>query len=871
MNSLKIHFLSLLLFLISGIVQAQNISIGNSQTQDISTDTQWDDLVVKNGGTLIIRDGATLTIGSPGNPAGTIVADFQNGSFITIEAGGSLIIYGALNNSNNSDNITINGDLYVDGNFTGGNGSSIGGSGTFDASGSITTSGSGSVFGSTDDCNSGPCSGNSLCGITNNITSGNVTICNGTGTTVTADVPTGGSGTFTYQWESSTTSPSTGFSVASGTTSNQNYSTTSISNDTWYRRRVLDDAGCNSLSSTVKITINTDPTDGTWTGFGLNSNWNNADNWCVSIPTSVTDVTIGAATQYPVINATADANSITIDAAGTLTISGTNTLNVYGDWTNNGSFTPNSGTVNFTGSAAQDIFGTNTFKNLSVNNSSGVSISSGTTTVEGLISLNGTLNTNGLLTLDLSNDGMIEGPSAASGTDGISGNLTVKRTFTGNFPDWHYIGTPFGNTASIYEYSDDYSFIYNGLGTYYYYNETVKSSDKNVGFKPYTGPLGTFGGASLSGIAIYQTQASITLDITSTYDHYASYNDIQLSLTPYTTGTVDPLVSEESDGWHLIGNPYPSPIDWDVIYAASSNLSASVYVYNNSISGIGYYNSGDQVGMDGPIIPAMQSFFVQTIDLAANDADRYISIDYNSRSTSSQAFYRKVNFPKVRIKLESGEYFDETLIRFIDEASDFFDPEYDAIKFEVSEPAPYLCSRIGQKDYAINSVSELLYGIKEIPLVTKISKNGNYTFTVSDFENIDPSFAIYLEDLKTGKVYNVRNNPVISFSALSTDPEERFILSFRPETITSSNPVHSASDVRFINAGAKRIGLEFADLQSSQVEVMVCDMMGREVYNNPALEINSYTGQINLSKGGMYIVKVQYDNHLVTETVLVAE
>ena len=63
----------------------------------------------------------------------------------------------------------------------------------------------------------------------------------------------------------------------------------------------------------------------------------------------------------------------TVTIAGNFTIAGSQTINVKGDWTKTaGTFTPNTGTINFNGSSAQNINGASTtgFYNLTINTSS---------------------------------------------------------------------------------------------------------------------------------------------------------------------------------------------------------------------------------------------------------------------------------------------------------------------------------------------------------------------------------------------------------------------------------------------------------------------------------------------------------------------
>ena len=89
------------------------------------------------------------------------------------------------------------------------------------------------------------------------------------------------------------------------------------------------------------------------------------------VPTSTTDVTIPAtAPNLPNINgAGAVCQSITNN--GTLTITGANNLDVYGDWINNGTFTPSTKFGHFPRRIGNTLAGSSatTFYNLVVNKS----------------------------------------------------------------------------------------------------------------------------------------------------------------------------------------------------------------------------------------------------------------------------------------------------------------------------------------------------------------------------------------------------------------------------------------------------------------------------------------------------------------------
>ncbi len=136
-------------------------------------------------------------------------------------------------------------------------------------------------------------------------------------------------------------------------------------------------------------------TPGTWLG-GTTTDWNTASNWCGGVPTSATNVVIPAGGNQPVIGVAGGlCNNITINTGATLTITGSNTLTVSGDWSNSGTFTANTSTVTYNGTV-QNLAGV-TYNNLIISGGN-------TKTMQGNVTINGTLTlTNGNISLGSSN------------------------------------------------------------------------------------------------------------------------------------------------------------------------------------------------------------------------------------------------------------------------------------------------------------------------------------------------------------------------------------------------------------------------------------------------------------------------------------
>jgi len=150
---------------------------------------------------------------------------------------------------------------------------------------------------------------------------------------------------------------------------------------------------------------------GTWLGT-QSSDWFDPANWCGSIPTSTTNVIIPAGTPYsPSIDADGSVcQNITIDNEADLSMNSSilYTLNVTGNWNNNGVFNAGAGKVKFSGTNNLQTIGgssTTTFNRLSVSKgtlsnvveaTSSISLSATTNPLE-LISGTFKLSTNSVL------------------------------------------------------------------------------------------------------------------------------------------------------------------------------------------------------------------------------------------------------------------------------------------------------------------------------------------------------------------------------------------------------------------------------------------------------------------------------------------
>jgi len=309
-------------------------------------------------------------------------------------------------------------------------------------------------------------------------------------------------------------------------------------------------------------------------------------------------------------------------------------------------------------------------------------------------------------TFTIQSDATGTGSFIDGGSSSGSGTSNVERYIAAN--KWHYISSPLSNvSANIF--SDEGTTYPNP--NFYYYDESVADCWNSSG--AYTSPNN--GWANIT---------SGTLTVNKGYSiYYTNNRTYTMSGGTLNTGSkVVSITNTESgydakyDGWNLIGNPYPSPIDWNAIVLSDSsvNIAKSVYYYNGTDYTY-YISSGINEGLDiganvnanatGRYIPAGQAFFVKCASVGVGT----IGLRQSSRTHSTQSFFRKASdFQDVlRILASANNQNSETVIRFIDSATVSFDNQYDAYKmFPLNPDLPQIYSYSASEnlEIAINSL-----------------------------------------------------------------------------------------------------------------------------------------------------------------------
>lgn len=506
--------------------------------------------------------------------------------------------------------------------------------------------------------------------IAGNIVNASQVICKGsTANTLKGFTSAGDSSNYSYLWESSIVSDSTGYVRAAGFNTQPDYSPGIVTATTWYRRRI--DAGaCYNFSAPVQVAV---AGSGIW--LGNNNRWHQANNWCGSqLPTPTMDVFIPAtALHRPVITETAYCNSLVIDSGAGLLITGS--LQLKGDLTAR----PESvdalrARIEFNGISPQIIpaklFHQSTVRDLVINNNSRVDLSA-ELKVTGIFSIsNGSFFTNDLLHLERT---ARIGP-AASGTR-IIGNITVKHALPRSSA-FYLLAHPFSTNTGLYAITDSIDItgeggVTNGFAltntndpTAFYYDTAAGplSFDKHAAWIPFTNTNGLdknawkrYQAIRLFPAGLRAQEAKPTIRMSGPVNQ--GEQEIHFPTGPYT-------------GYQLAANPYPCPINMSGI-AKSEGIGNYYWVWNNRQGINGGYTS---IPFSSSLImPAFSSFFIKTNALTEN----ILSFPENCKfigDLSEPAADSIEDIAHLELRLETDSIFWDRLLLFhIDSAREKYD------------------------------------------------------------------------------------------------------------------------------------------------------------------------------------------------------
>ena len=534
-----------------------------------------------------------------------------------------------------------------------------------------------------------------------------------------------------------------------------------------------------------------------------------------------------------------------------------------GDMVNNGSQSNANNTIIFAG-AAQALGGTSPvlFNNLTVASGSTTTITTAGQTLNGILLSNGTLNAGGNITLlsTVTGTALVDG----LGTGSVKGNITMQRYLTSAF-GYRYISSPF-QSATVSELSDDMDLLA-AFPSFYRYDQSRVSSS----WVSYVNPAGILNPLQGYIVNFGNTSFPVTADITGVV------NNGSLTVNLFNNNNV------YSKGFNLVGNPYPSAIDWNAPSGwTKTNIDNSVYYFNadasNQYAGMysSYLNNISSDGLASGIIPSMQGFFVHVSNgvwpvagtLALNNDVRVNDMSH-SFAKSGQS-----TSPPPYIRITAG-YSDDALsydplcVYFDLEATYNFDGQYDAYKlFNTDTKVTNFYSFANDASrLSINAMPLSDTGLCNVRLGLKTERNGNVIFSLKDIIGDFNYSNIFITDVSTGITQDLLYNKEYKVNLAAGDYQNRFFLNLS-NTLTAIPDNDLTVDLLKVYMSHGIVMAEIILPSEGPGILTICNLLGQVILDQKIHESGHYEFESSV-KDGIYIVSLMCPDKRISKKIFI--
>lgn len=562
--------------------------------------------------------------------------------------------------------------------------------------------------------------------------------------------------------------------------------------------------------------------------------------------------------------ATLAQNGIEIKSGGSITVTGSASIEIQnGGLINNGTYTKGNETLNFTGTAPSTISGStnSVFNDINVSNTGGITTQSALITTNNLtvasggnftidpakqVTINGTLENNSGSTSGLLLRSTADGSaSLLHNSDNVQ--ATIERFVTGssdlNAMMYHMVSVPLIPATS------SFSIVFAGSYLFDFLEGT--NSWNGLGASPYT--------------ALDETRGYMTyypLGANTTYSFEGAMNNG--SVTPFETLTTG-SVNDNTHGWNLVPNPFPSAIDWNAASGwTKTNIDGSIYFWEAGAGNYSTWNGTTGTGTpEGTqIIPSGQSFFVH-----ANGASPVLAMTNEVRVHDAQPFYKSGEMISnlLRIKVTKNNLYNDAVVHFREQATNGFDADFDAYRMQGNANALQISTSDPQGNaLSINSLP-FSNGDVVIPLNFSYNAAASVTISASGIESFEGSTPIFLEDLTQGRFIDLRINPDYNFTYTPGGTTPRFQLRFTTITATQ-NLTSKTQGTAFISNG--NLFVQVPDMEGQMADISLFNTVGQQLSQEKKVISGVTKIEMPVTTTGIYIVRVNSGKELFTTKII---
>lgn len=644
-----------------------------------------------------------------------------------------------------------------------------------------------------------------------------------------------------------------------------------------------------------------DSTETVWRG-DTNTDWNTASNWsCNNLPTTTINATIPnsvSSNNYPVLSSAGSVRNLTIEGGASVEITGD--LAIAGTITNLGTLDAQAGGLEFVGTSAQiideDLLVNNSIKDLTINNTNGVTLE-GDLDLTGILRLDtGSFETGGFLTFksNASTTAMVAPITSGS----ISGEVTVERyiparrafRFLSSSVDGGTIRSNWQeNGAEIVGLGTD---ITGGGGTTNGFDVSTSNNPSLFSFSNATEAWVTEQNTNVNQFAGIPYRILVrgdrTIDLTN--NATTPTNTTLRAKGILKTGNVtvtdfNPL----ADKFNFIGNPYQAPVDMEQVLSTSTSLNQNFYyVWDPTINTRGGYVTVDVINNTNTILGSVadrnlqpgQAAFVYTTEdgtpsMTFTENDKIVS------TTTTDMFRSNTSINSSAAQMRFTLYDNNALTNNLP-ASDGFvillDPtysnsvdEFDAKK--ITNQDETIAMLIDGVSLSYQSRNMPIVG-ETIPLAHTQYRFTNYTYRaeisgISDvtpflFDNFNNSYSELNSNGTTLVPFTV--NPAIAGSIAS----DRFSIVFNQILNTNETAFNNSIAVYPNPISSNQINISVPETGDYQVTILT--LYGQKLLSaNLSTESNKtlHIETNNKLASGIYFIQISYGEFLSTKKIIV--
>jgi hypothetical protein len=417
----------------------------------------------------------------------------------------------------------------------------------------------------------------------------------------------------------------------------------------------------------------------------------------------------------------------------------------------------------------------------------------------------------------------------------VSGSSVIERyinAYTNEFNGWHMISSPVaaqpisdfhsvGSENDFYKWDETSGLWINRTTSGGILNESFEA-DFNVG-RGYLIANSDFGTKLFSG----------------------AFNDETVSLSGLSRNEIN-----DSPGWNLVGNPFPSALAWNdgVNWSVPFNFAGIAKVWDESSS------SYTDIGAGEPI-PSGNGFMVQVL----TGSPASLIIPGEARIHHSRDWFKSLQTRLVLTASDTDHSTSQKTVVSIQQGStENFDNEFDSRFLPGSAPAFYTVS--GNELLSTNTMPGIPLG-KFLQLGFIKTEAVNFRLNLSEI-NLPADTRIFLIDEKEGKIQDLQVEPRYDFTSFGGDDPFRFKLYFTGQV---GNPEEQFDD--FI-AYSVNNNLVIIPGSEKNCTISLINASGKQLLQVQTDGKNIISVNVGNYPQGMYIVSLIKGNKTLNKKII---